>query len=119
METARRELLVNAGIDVDDLVARCMGNVQLAERLLQKFSMDANYRTLCQAAQDKDRDKALQAAHGLKGVCGNLSMTTLHALLTERVLAMRSGDWEKAEHLMPEIVCTYEEVTAALQKAFS
>ena len=119
METARRDLLMNAGIDVDDLVARCMDNVPLAERLLQKFSLDGNYRALCQAVQDGDRDKALQAAHGLKGVCGNLSMTVLHALLTEQVLAMRSGDWEKAERLMPEIVRKHEEVTVALQKAFS
>ena len=32
---------------------------------------------------------------------------------------MRSGDWEKAERLMPEIVRKHEEVTVALQKAFS
>ena len=68
-ESKRR--LVEAGIDVDDALARLMQNEGLLMRLLRAFLQDANFAQLQEALAKGDVSGAFTAAHTLKG--GNLT----------------------------------------------
>lgn len=114
METAEYEKLTAAGIDVNSALERFMGNEMLLERFLKKFAADSNYQKLSDAVAAGNKEEALTAAHTLKGVTGNLSMTTLFDLLTRQVQAFREEDWQAAADLMPAITQAYEKVIAVL-----
>ena len=117
MTDTRRARLTAAGIDVDDALQRMMGSEALLERLLGKFPEDGNYAALRSALAAGDQEAAARAAHTLKGVCGNLSMTALHGLFTRQVAALRSGDAAAAWALLDEIAPAYAAVTAAIGEA--
>ena len=117
MDEARKQALCAAGIDVEAALARMMGSEALLARLLKKFLDDANCEKLHSAIAAGDREAALAAAHTLKGVCGNLSMTALFDLLTHQVTAFRADDWEGAVALLEQIDQAYARVTAAIREA--
>lgn len=114
METAKYEKLTAAGIDVNSVLERFMGNEMLLDRFLKKFAADENYQKLCDAVEAGKKEEALTASHTLKGVTGNLSMTSLFDLLTRQVQAFRDDNWQAAADLMPLITQAYEKVMAVL-----
>ena len=119
MDTRKNERLTAAGIDTAGALERMMGNEALLERFLKRFLDDANYETLRKAIAAGDREAALTAAHTLKGLCGNLSMTVLFDLFTRQVAAFRAGDWDGAAAMMGEISAAYDQVTAAVREVFA
>ena len=70
MEAWKKEQLTAAGVDVHGALERFMGNEALLERMLQRFTGDANYAQLLAAADKRDAEEALRAAHTLKGMTG-------------------------------------------------
>ena len=119
MNAIVRETLRSGGIDVDALLERCMGNEALLGRLLKKFPADASYARLAEACQRGDKDAIREAAHTLKGVCGNLSMTGLFELLDRQVRAVRADDMESAEAMMPDISSKYEQAVQAIERGLA
>ena len=114
MDANTKLALEQAGVQVDEALERMMGSEALLLRLLGKFPADGNYSALKAALAAEDFAGALTAAHTLKGVCGNLSFTTLYQLLTEQVELLRGEDWEGACALMPQIDRAYAAVIAAI-----
>ena len=114
MRAERRAALEAAGIDVAQALERMMGSEALLERLLGKFREDRNLQALCGALKAGDLETAVTAAHTLKGVCGNLSMTALHGLLTRQVEALRRGDLDGARELMAAIEPAAADVLGAI-----
>ena len=114
MDSLRRQRLLDAGLDVDSALARFMNNEALLEKFLAKFPADPNHHRLAAAIAANDREGALTAAHTLKGVCGNLSMTALFELLTRQVAAFRADDWEGAVAMMPELDRLYDGLCTAI-----
>ena len=108
------EKLRAAGIDVDDALARLMGSQALLERLLGKFAADQNMARLEDAAAAGDADAGFEAAHALKGVCGNLSMTRLFELTSRQCDLFRAGDAAAAFALVSEVRAAYDAVRAAI-----
>ena len=84
-----RMCLEEAGVDVAQALERMMGSEALFSRLMGKFLEDPNYAALCAALERADTAGATAAAHTLKGICGNLSMTALLQLFTRQVEALR------------------------------
>lgn len=115
MDAARKARLQAGGIEVDSALERMMGSEALLERLLGKFLEEPNYTALCAALERREPEAAAAAAHGLKGACGNLSMTALYGLFTRQVDALRAGELAEAERLMEEIAPAYAAVTAAIR----
>lgn len=115
MDAARKARLQAGGIEVDSALERMMGSEALLERLLGKFLEEPNYAALCAALERGEPEAAAAAAHGLKGACGNLSMTALYGLFTRQVDALRAGELAEAERLMEEIAPAYAAVTAAIR----
>ena len=94
-----------------------MGSEALLERLLGKFLEDRNLPALRAALEAGRRSRAVRAAHTLKGVCGNLSMTELYGLFTGRWTRCAGGIWTGPGRMMAEIAPAYEAVRAAIRGA--
>lgn len=108
------EALRAAGMDVDDALGRMMGSEALLERLLGKFAADDGCARLVAAAEADDPEAGLEAAHALKGVSGNLSMTRLYELTARQCELIRGGDWPAARALVGDVVAARDALVAAI-----
>ncbi len=105
---ANYEKLTHAGIDIDGLIRRLMGNESLVRIFIKKFTEDHNWESLQEAFAQQDMKQAEMASHTLKGMCGNLSLTELFGMFTEQVALIRGGEYARAEAMMPRIAAAYE-----------
>jgi HPt (histidine-containing phosphotransfer) domain-containing protein len=115
MEDRVKNILTGAGIDPDSAIERFMGNEGLYFKFLFRFTSDENYRKLCDSIDSGDCKSAFEAAHTLKGVCGNLSLKALEQRIREQVEYLRSGEFEKAKSLMDSVKEEYEKASAAIE----
>lgn len=103
-----------AGLDTADALSRLMGSEALLGRLLGTFLADENMDRLEAAAAADDASAGLEAAHALKGVSGNLSMTKLYELTARQCELIRADDWSAARVLVPEVRAVYDRLVAAI-----
>ena len=66
------------GANAAEGLARCFGNESLYLKLVATIPGDSVFEKLRQKLDLKDLDGAFEAAHALKGVLGNLSLTPLY-----------------------------------------
>lgn len=107
--------LKSAGIDVDDLMERLMGNMNLIVRFFKRFPEDKNYAQLLDSLEKGDVEEAFRAAHTLKGVCANLSMTKLYNVVSKQVESLRANDIENAIDMMEEVTKEYESMVKTIK----
>ncbi len=106
---ANYEKLTQAGINVDDLIKRLVGNHSLIGVFIKKFTQDTTFEQLKKAfAEDRAKD-CEYASHTLKGMCGNLSLVELYNLFSEQTNLLRGGDYQKAKDMMENITAIYNE----------
>ncbi|MBR6173410.1 MAG: Hpt domain-containing protein [Eubacterium sp.] len=92
------EALREYGADVEKGLGRCMGNEALYLRLVGLIPAEENFKKLQEELDAKDLQKAFEAAHALKGVTGNLSLTPLYdsiVRITERLRAKEDTDYSE------------------------
>lgn len=116
MDETRRQLLLDAGIDVDEALDRFLGNEGLLVKFLLRFSEDKNFARLKQAMDQQDAVEAFEAAHTLKGVTGNLSMEEIFRQVSTLVEDLRAGDLATAADKMPALEDAYFKTMTALQQ---
>ena len=90
------EALKECGVDVADGLKRCMNNEGFYLRLVNMALADGNFDKLREAVEAGDRKAAFEAAHALKGVLGNLSLTPLYRSasdITELLRADSDADY--------------------------
>ena len=114
MDQQKRLLLERAGIDVADALARFMDNEALMLKFLLRFPEDKNFSQLEQALADGDATRAFEAAHTLKGVAGNLSMTRLFQQADRLTEDLRRQDLGAAKDSMPELEEQYAHIISCL-----
>lgn len=102
------EVLKEVDIDADDLFDRLMENVNLITRFLRRFPEDKSYLNLEEALEKRQCEDAFRAAHSLKGVCANLSMTRLYTIVSSQVEYLRNGDLEGGINKMPDLSLEYK-----------
>lgn len=110
----RREELEAAGVDVEDALARVLGNEALLEQLLQVYARDTSVTELARAVEAGDVKGARAAAHALKGVAANLSMTALSDLAARMLELLHAGDLAGARGLMEQVRAAHGRVLAAI-----
>ena len=68
-------------IDLEALKARCLGNLDLVDRVLAKFTgqVDADLDEFDRAINDRNSAKAAQLAHRIKGIAGSVEARRLYA----------------------------------------
>nr|WP_319394884.1 PAS domain S-box protein [uncultured Desulfobacter sp.] len=91
------------GIDFRQGLARMSGNMDLYRKLLLKFAVnqaDTGIK-LEKALGVKDVETARRLAHTIKGVAGNISAQQVFKTATDLDAALKSGDIQKAESILP------------------
>ena len=84
------DALKKFGADTEDGLARCMNNQSFYLRLVGKVLEDKNFAALEQAISEGNLDAAFGAAHSLKGVLGNLSLTPIFEPVKEMTELLRA-----------------------------
>ena len=113
-----KELIVkfnNAGIDIESVLNRFMGNEQLLNTFLAKFIQTTDFEKLRQQVSNLDWENAYVTAHHLKGQCANFSFTEVFNLLSEQLEALRNEDYDKVTSLIPPIFIEKQKVIQVVE----
>lgn len=97
------ETLKEYGADTDEALARCMNNADFYVMLVKKSLDDANYDRLKEAVAAGNYEEGFSAAHALKGVVTNLSLTPLSDPIIEITEALRAGEDRDYSSLLARI----------------
>ncbi len=101
------------GADVDSGLACCMNNEAFYLKLVEKSLGDPAFDNLKRAISEKDLDAAFDAAHGLKGVMGNLALTPIYDPIVEITELLRSRTDMDYNDLV-EVICSKKEELSGL-----
>jgi HPt (histidine-containing phosphotransfer) domain-containing protein len=101
-------------INIEEGLKRVMHNKTLYVKLLHKLKADTHFTDLTAALQAKDYENARTAAHTIKGIAANLSLTELftQALQLEGHLKNRIIQDDALEI----ITCCYEKTLISIDK---
>jgi len=91
-------ILEDYGVDVKEGLNRCMNNEAFYLKMVGMALKNECFDTLGEAIGKNDLDAAFEAAHALKGVMGNLSITPIYRpieILTEKLRAKEDADYAK------------------------
>lgn len=84
------DTLKEFGANTDEGMSRCFGNADFYLRLVKSVTAEQGFDTLRDAVENKDLDAAFEAAHALKGVLGNLSLTPIYEPVCEITELLRA-----------------------------
>ena len=98
------------GANTAEGIARCVNNEAFYLRMVDKAMSDANYDKLETAIHAGDKDAAFEAAHALKGVLGNLSLTPILDPVMEITDLLRSGADADYEAILSKILAKKKEL---------
>ena len=91
------EKLTEFGADTAEGLGRCLNNEAFYLRLVGKALDDPAFEKLKDSVAAGDIGKAFEAAHALKGVLANLSLTPITLLaseMTELLRAKKEADYQ-------------------------
>ena len=107
-------ILRNANIDYEDITDRFEGNEALYLKLAELFLSDPHMANIEAAFAEGNLGEAERESHALKGVAGNLSLTSLHQLAT-RMNDLLKAHEQAATELLPQLDDAYSQATQALR----
>lgn len=105
------------GGDFDEVKKR-LPSEALIKKFIAKFLDDRSFPDLQTALEEGSRESAFRAAHTLKGVCGNLSLSKLMnsaSKLTELLRPETEAIPEGADVLFEEVRNDYELTVSAIR----
>lgn len=109
-----RYRLYKAGVDVNDVLHRLGGDKELYDQLLQTFKNETHLEKLEKAMAEQDAKAAFDAAHALKGECGNMGFSNLYEVLSKLVEKLREGDMDGTDVLFDEVKLAYKAIIEAI-----
>lgn len=101
-----KECYEKMGADYDEVFARLRTDERIV-KFLGKVLADGSFALLRSSLEEKNMPEAFRAAHTLKGVCMNLSLTKLYAS-SEKITEALRGRKAYGDDLLP----LYENVKA-------
>ncbi len=110
------EELEKLDVNVDEAMQRFMNKAELYERMLKKLPNMMNGTQVMEAIESGNIDGAIETAHTLKGVLGNLSITPLYKAYTEIVALLRKNELDEAKKILEESFPVEEKVVACIEK---
>ena len=102
------------GGDYEDVIAR-LRSESLVQKFVLKFPEDKSYELLCASLETGDVQEAFRAAHTIKGMCQNLSFTSLAGSASAMTEALRSGDLEGGKALLDTVRRDHERAVSAIR----
>ncbi len=103
------------GANVEEGLARCANHESLYLRLVKTMPGNAGFPALYEAVGKKDYPSAFQAAHGLKGAAGNLSLTPLMKPIYEITELLRASKETDYSPLLEAIEAQRKKLEAICQ----
>ena len=114
-EMSLLEELKALGSNVDEGLERFMGNAALYERMLRTLPGMLKKTDVGEAFAAGNMTDAMEKAHALKGVTGNLSITPLYEGYTKVVDYLRAGREDLAKAVFDEIAPVQEKVIECIE----
>lgn len=108
-------LMTEAGVDVKDGMGRFVGKLDLFVKIFRKYDDDNNMELLREAMEAGNVDAAFNAAHTLKGVCGNLSMKKMFDVASQMTEFLREKDMDSARQMMPKLEEEHQKIKTLLK----
>lgn len=105
------EKLKDFGADTADGLARCCGMEALYLRLVNMIPSEESFAKLEAALNDGDLDAAFSAAHALKGVLGNLSLTPMYEKACEITELLRARTQTDYSPLLSDLLQMRDELS--------
>lgn len=105
------EKLNGFGADTDEGISRCCGSEALYIKLVNMIPNESNFEVLKDALERNDLDKAFEAAHALKGVLGNLSLTPMYNKSVEITELLRARTKTNYEPKLDELLAMRDRLT--------
>ncbi|WP_434309959.1 Hpt domain-containing protein [Hominifimenecus sp. rT4P-3] len=104
------------GADYEDVAGRLRTDERI-QKFLLKVLNDPSYALLCSSLEEKNIEEAFRAAHTLKGISQNLSITILYhsASVLSDVLRDRHEYGEDIEPAFQQVKVDYERVTSSIR----
>lgn len=103
-----RECYEAMGADYEDVLGRLRKDERI-QKFVLKLLNDKSYELLIHSMEAGDMNEAFRAAHTLKGVCQNLSITALYHSSAELADRLRGGQeyGEDVEPLLDQVKKDY------------
>lgn len=98
------EKLREYGANVEEGLNRCMNNEAFYLKLVNLFLMKNDFNKLKEAIDNNNLEEGFKAAHALKGVLGNLSLTPLSNIIYEMTELLRN----KVQRDYNEFIINYQ-----------
>lgn len=108
--------LKTLGVNTDGALQRFMGKSAIYEKMLGKLAATVDNAPVLSAFEAGDYKTALESAHTLKGVMGNLSVTPLYEGYTKIVDLLRADDPAKAREILEGILPVQKEIIDCIEK---
>jgi HPt (histidine-containing phosphotransfer) domain-containing protein len=102
------DTLKEYGANVEEGIARCVNNEDFYIKMVNMALSDQKIYDLEKALAANDLDKAFEAAHGMKGMFSNLSLTPLVKPVNEITELLRSRTEMDYGPLLAEIKEKFE-----------
>lgn len=100
------------GANVDEGLQRCMNNEGFYLKMVAKILDDTSCEKLEKALKENDLDAAFEAAHALKGVTANLSLTPIYEPVCEITELLRGRTQTDYSPYLEKIIEKKNELTA-------
>lgn len=116
MEEQAKQRLIDVGVNFNSGVNRFMNKEEIYIKFLKRIDGDENFGVLRQKIDEGDAEGAFAAAHTIKGVCANLSIDGINAIVNPMVEILRSGSLENVEPMMQEVERVYADVVKVIRE---
>lgn len=102
------------GGDYADAIGR-LRSERMIQKFVLKFPKDESFDLLCRSWESKNYQEAFRAAHTIKGICQNLSITRLGDSAARLTDALRGGWTPPADALVEEVRRDYRDTVDAIR----
>lgn len=109
-----RECYAAMGGNYEDAIGR-LRSERLVQKFILKFLDDGSYDLLCRSMEEKNYEEAFRAAHTIKGVCQNLSLSRLQSSSGRLCESLRNGYTPESAALLEETGADYRRTADAIR----
>ena len=104
------EELQKLNVDVEISLERFLGNADMYIGFIKEFPSDKSIYTIENYLDEEKWEHAFEIAHTLKGVTGNLGMTTMFEDFSKMCVAYRKNDYTEMKTIYNKIKNDYTDM---------